>query len=53
MNIIIRRLESNASGRNLVLNIRQLFQMECEVKVKHLYHEANMYVYVSANIRLS
>jgi len=50
VNIIRSGKESNASGRSLVQNIRQLLQINWEVKVKHSYREVNRCADVLVNI---
>jgi len=51
VNIITSGKESHASGRSLVQKIRQLLQMEREVKVKHSYRKTNRCADALANIR--
>ena len=50
MNIITSGKESYASDRSLVQKIRQLLQMEWEVKVKHGYRKTNRCADELANI---
>jgi ribonuclease HI len=41
VNTITKGQDINSMGRNIVQRIRQLLQMEWEVKVQHSYREAN------------